>query len=359
MRLAPSDEQQQLKDAARRFCVEQVTPERLAAWAKSESGVDETLWRLVADLGWFGLGVPTASGGSGLGLVEVACLVEECGRGLIPRPIINAIRSGVALATLDPEAAELAALANGRDTLALAVDERRARDPRHFETTVKRGRKEDTLDGEKWYVADAARATWDLVLVRGKDGPLFVLIEAANREAQSLRTFDGDRQARVRYAKTPVVRRVGTSGDVERVRRQQTVLGLAEMIGGMDAVLAATVDYVKQREQFGQKLAVFQAVQHQIADMATSFTAARHLGWQAITRLAGGTEQASDLAIAAAYVGQAFKRLSLAAHHLHGGAGYVVEHPLHYHAERAQSLCIRDTPEGVALEAVATDLLGC
>jgi alkylation response protein AidB-like acyl-CoA dehydrogenase len=125
----------------------------------------------------------------------------------------------------------------------------------------------------------------------------------------------------------------------------------------MDAVLTMTVEYVKQREQFGQKIAVFQAVQHQIGDMATSFTAARHLAWQAITRMAAGTEEGSELPVAEAFVGQAFKRLTLSAHHLHGGAGYVIEHPLHYHAERAQSLCIRYASEAAALAAVAAQLL--
>ena len=141
------------------------------------------------------------------------------------------------------------------------------------------------------------------------------------------------------------------------LRRRQTALALGEMLGGMDAILEATVAYVKEREQFGQKIAVFQAVQHQVADMATAFTAARHLGWQAITRIAEGRDEPIDLPGAAAYVGAACKQLAVTGHHLHGGAGFVVEHPLHYHSERAQSLSIRYTPEGAALAAVAAVLL--
>jgi len=91
--------------------------------------------------------------------------------------------------------------------------------------------------------------------------------------------------------------------------------------------------------------------------MATAYTASRHLAWQAISRLAAGTELGTDLAVAAAFVGQAYKRVTLTGHHLHGGAGYVVEHPLHYYAERAQALCIRCAPEGPALAAVASALL--
>jgi alkylation response protein AidB-like acyl-CoA dehydrogenase len=129
------------------------------------------------------------------------------------------------------------------------------------------------------------------------------------------------------------------------------------MVGGMKAALDMTVAYVKEREQFGQKIAVFQAVQHQVADMATAHTAARHLAWQAISRLAEGTVQGVDLEMAAAFAGRSFKQITLTAHHLHGGAGFVVEHPLHYHAERAQALCIRHTPEAAALGAIAASLL--
>jgi alkylation response protein AidB-like acyl-CoA dehydrogenase len=141
------------------------------------------------------------------------------------------------------------------------------------------------------------------------------------------------------------------------MRRQQVALALAEMVGGMSAVLEMTVAYVKEREQFGQKIAVFQAVRHQVADMGTSFTAARHLAWQAICRVARRSEQGTELASAVAYVGQAFKRLCWTAHHLHGGAGFVVEHRLRFHSERAQSLCVRYAPEAPALAEIAAALL--
>jgi alkylation response protein AidB-like acyl-CoA dehydrogenase len=359
MKLAPTDEQQQLKDAVRRFCTEQVTAERLVAWEKSHSGVDDSLWRAVAELGWLGLGLPATIGGSGLGFADVACLVEECGRGLIPRPIINAIRSGAALAWIDPGAPELAAIASGEHSVALAFAERQVRLPHHYRTTLVAGVDGEVVSGEKWYVSDAARADWHLVATRVGDEVSFALVDSARASCVPLRTFDGDRQSLVRYDGAPIKRRIAASGAelLATLQRRETALALAEMVGGMDAVLAMAVEYVKQREQFGQKLAVFQAVQHQIADMATSYTSARHLAWQAITRLSAGTEQATEVAVAAAFVGQAYKRLTLAALHLHGGAGYVVEHPLHYYAERAQSLCIRDTPEAPALAAVAASLL--
>ncbi len=355
MHLSPTPEQQELKDAVRRFCDEQVTPERLAAWEKEPAGIDDTCWRSVATLGWFGLGLPLAAGGSGLGLVEVACVLEECARGLIPRRVINAIRGAHALAQLDPGQVVLPALARGEQTVALAFDEHYVRDPQMYTTELRRQGAGSVLSGEKWYVPEAAHSDWHLVAARNDGGATVVLAPAEHGHVSPLRTFDGERQGVVRYDRVPVTALL--AGDFDLVRRQQVALGLAEMVGGMDAVLAMTVAYVKEREQFGQKIAVFQAVQHQVADMATAFTAARHLAWQAITRLAAGTEEGTELETAAAFTGQAFKRLTLSAHHLHGGAGYVVEHPLHYHAERAQALCIRYAPEGPALSVVAGRLL--
>jgi alkylation response protein AidB-like acyl-CoA dehydrogenase len=355
MHLSPTQEQQELKDAVRRFCDEQVTPERLAAWEKEARGIDDACWRSITALGWFGLGLPVAAGGSGLGLVEVACVLEECARGLIPRRVINAIRGAQALAQLDAGHRVLPAVARGEQTVALAFDEQQVRDPHAYTTEIRSAAGATVLSGEKWYVADAAHSDWHIVAAREDDHVALAIVPAERARVSALRTFDGDRQAVVRYEGVPATDRLGVAFD--RLRRQQTALALAEMVGGMDAVLAMTVAYVKEREQFGQKLAVFQAVQHQVADMATAFTAARHLAWQAITRCAAGTEEATELETAAAFVGQSFKRLTLSAHHLHGGAGYVVEHPLHYHAERAQALCIRYAPEGPALAVIAANLL--
>jgi alkylation response protein AidB-like acyl-CoA dehydrogenase len=357
MQLAPTAEQQALMSAVERFCQEQVTPERLLAWEREPRRIDAACWRAVGELGWFGLGVPESAGGSGLGLVEVACVLHECARGLIPRRVINAIRGGWALAHLDPTAPELGEIARGTRVAALALDERSATDPAAYTTTLESGR----LRGEKWYVANGMSADYQIVAAREGQGLSLLWVAGEDSERQPLRTFDGEEQAVVRYGSTPVRRRLGPGGDaasaLRALRREATALALAEMLGGMQAVLDMTVAYVKEREQFGQKLAVFQAVQHQVADMAIAYTAARHLAWQAITRLAAGTEEGMELMDAAAYVPQAFKRLTFAAHHLHGGAGYVVEHPLHHHSERAQTLCIRYAPEAAALATVASDLL--
>jgi alkylation response protein AidB-like acyl-CoA dehydrogenase len=360
MDLARSAEQQELADAVERFCQEQLTPERLTAWQQQPRGIDAATWRAIGALGWFGLGLPEASGGSGLGLTDIAVLLQECARGLVPRSVINAIRAGWALARLDAAAPELARLATGDALIALALDEQTARQPAHYRTTVD-GTGAARLRGEKWYVPNGLSADWFVVAAREDDGVSLLLVDAAATQRRALRPFDGEEQAIVVFDDAAARRLTPAGGGAAALRqlqREATALALAEMIGGAQAALDTTVAYVKEREQFGQKIAVFQAVQHQIADMATSFTAAKHLAWQAITRLEAGSEQGDELELAAAYVAPAFKRITLAAHHLHGGAGFVIEHPLHWHSERAQALAIRYAPEAPALEAVASQLLG-
>ena len=363
MNFLPTPEQQELKNAVRQFVTAECTPERLLAWESDPSGVDETTRRAVADLGWIGVGVPEEAGGTGGTLVDLAFLVEECARGLLPRPLIGAIRAAAALADLDPAAPLLADLVAGSKTLALAFDEETARHPAGYRTAIVAGDRGARVSGRKAYVPDALDADLHLVAAREGDGTSLVLVErrAPAVQASAVQTFGGDRQAHVVYEGAPVAARIRAAGKADaslaRLRRRQVALALAEMSGGMDAVLEMAVAYVKEREQFGQKIALFQAVRHQIADMGTTYTAARHLVWQAISRVASGTEEGHELASAAAYVGQAFKRLCWASHHLHGGAGFVVEHRMRFHSERAQSLCIRYTPEAPALEEIAAALL--
>lgn len=358
MDLTFSPEQQELAAAVRRFCAEQVTAERLGAWERDPDGIDPGSWAAVSALGWLGLGLPAAAGGSGLGLVEVACLLAECARGLVPSAVACAIRAAYALAHLAPDAPELPALGRGTQRLALALDDEAGGPPTHLDGQGS----VPGLHGEKWYVPHGTRTDLFLVAARTGSESALVLVERAAVEVAPLRSVvSHEPQSILRFTGAPIMRRLTPAGAgdaaLDRMRRHQVALALAEMTGGMDAVLERTVAYVKDREQFGQKIGAFQAVQHQIADMATAHTAARHLAWQAITRVAAGREDPIHLPAAAAFVGQAFKRLTLTAHHLHGGAGYVLEHPLHYYSERAQSLCIRYTPEADALEAVAALLL--
>ena len=355
MDLARTPEQEQIAAAVRRFAVDRIDVARLRMWESTAAGIDEETWQQIASLGWLGIGASASAGGLDLGLPEIAAWFEEAARSLVPLPVMHAVRAIRCLARLDPAAAELPELVAGRKLVAANV-------PRFAESEAPELRLEgsagrERLAGEVSFLSNGARADWHLLLAWQADGPAFVLVEKREGDLQELRTFDGDRQVRVRYASVPVCR-VLVHGSAARdlwrqLWQEQQALAFAEIAGVMDAALDRTVQYVKQREQFGQKIGAFQAVQHQVADMAIALTAGRHLAWQAITRLAAGSLEGWELAAAAAFLGPAGKRLTLTAHHLHGGAGYVLDHPLHYYSERALALSIRYVGEEEALATMA------
>lgn len=359
MRLVPTAEQEQLRGAVRQFCEREVTPDRLRAWETAADASEVAILEHVAALGWLGLGVPPSAGGSGASLSDVATLVAEGARGLLPRSVVGAIKNAATLAAIAPGSRVLAALASGDNRLALAIEEEGARTAASFETRIDTSGTDGRLHGAKAYVPDAVASELHLVAVGGADEPGLVIVDAARPEVSctGLRSFGGDRQAHVVYAGAPIVERIGGRGAYARLRAVQQALALAEMVGGIEAVLEMTVAYVKEREQFGQKIGLFQAVRHQVADMGIRRAAARHLAWQAITRIDSERVRGYEVASALAYVGRAFRDVCVSGHHLHGGAGFVVEHPLHLHSERAQSLAIRYAPEAPALRKIASALL--
>jgi len=158
---------------------------------------------------------------------------------------------------------------------------------------------------------------------------------------RSVAGFGKDRQSTVRFKKVtlPAGALAGHPGaawpKVEQLRRRLAALLCADLVGGADAVLDMTVKYMGERVQFGVKLGTFQAVQQMCATMAIQLEGARHVTRQALWRLAAGLPADREVAIAKAWTGRAYRDLTLLAHQLHGGAGYVVEHELHRHSLRA------------------------
>ena len=354
MNLAPTLEQQELQASARRFLEKEITRERLLAWDKTAEGYDPAFWQAVDELGWVRFALPESADGGGGSLLDAALILEECGRALAPAAIHSAVVGARAAAALD------AAALDGQVTVALHERDDRAGSPRQ-RTRIERGK----LSGEKWYVRQAVSADWLLVLALQGDEPVLVLVPstAAGVSRRALDTFGGDRQSVVRFDGVTLTEQSRLAAGpaalaaLARIANESAALALAEMVGGFAVVCEMTVAYVKERVQFNQPIGKFQAVQFRCADMNTSLSATRHLAFSAICGLSDNADAGRELAIARAWAGGAYKQATLDAHQLHGGAGYVVEHPLHRYAERAQSYGILYASEDDALAEVADRLL--
>jgi alkylation response protein AidB-like acyl-CoA dehydrogenase len=353
MDLAPTDEQRAVQQEARRFLTAQITRERRLAWDATPDGWDADFWQAVGALGWLGFGLPATYGGHGASLLDLGLLVEEIGRAAAPFGIFAAIAGGLALASLGTPRQKrewLPALARGEKLLALAIAEERATEnPAAFVTAVRGRGGALRLTGEKRYVLQGVGA--DAFLVAARDGrgvsALLVPADTPGVTVRPSKSFGKDRQSTVRFrdvalpATAAAGRRGGAWPPLGRLRERLAALLCADMIGGADAVLEMTTRYVCQREQFGVKIGTFQAVQQMVAAMAIDLEGARHVTRQALWRLSEGVPAVRELAIAKAWTGRAYRDITLAAHQLHGGAGYVVEHELHRYSARAKEAELR------------------
>ena len=348
MHLAPTEEQQIVPVAARKFLAAEITRERRLAWDKTAEGHDPAFWKAVADLGWLGYAIPEAYGGQGASLLDLGLLVEECGRAVAPFGIFASFCGGLGLATLGSAAqkrAWLPPIATGSALVTLAIGEREAAlDPGAFRTVVTRRGRQLRLDGEKHCVLQGVSADAFLVAARDGRGTSLVLVPRDTRgvTVDAVQTLAKDRQSRVRFRNVlvPATALVGAPRAMwprlEKLRRVLATLLCCDLVGGTDAVLEMTIAYVCEREQFNVKIATFQAVQQMIATMALDLEGARHATRQALWRLSEGRPAEREVAIAKAWTARAYRDVTINAHQLHGGAGYVVEHVLHRHTLRAK-----------------------
>jgi alkylation response protein AidB-like acyl-CoA dehydrogenase len=341
-----SDEQRQLKEVVERYLSEQYAFERFRAIKASESGWDPAVWRGLADLGVLGINVPAAHGGLGFGPLETLAAMGACGRNLLLEPFLS---SGVIATTLLGAFGEDAAaggllvrMAAGEEIAVLAHYESDARfDSQWVSTRARRSGDIYRLDGHKGVVMHAPAAGTLLVSARTSGEPgdaqgvsLFrVPRSSPGLVLDSYPTVDGQRAADVylRGVELPAANRLGREGTALAPVEAALDVGLAalcaEAVGVMQALLDATVDYVRQRQQFGQPIGRFQALQHRIADMLVNVEQARSMSYLAALRCTDSDvgERRRALSAAKAVIGQAGRFVGQQAVQLHGGMGMTDE----------------------------------
>ncbi len=282
MDLDLTDEQQMLRDGARRFFREHYGFDERRALLASETGMSAECWAHYAELGWLALGLPEDTGGWPCTLVETAILLEEFGRALALEPYVSTVvlcgrlldRCGRTAATR----AQLQAMAEGRARLALAHDEPDGRyDAGRLGVVARRHGEDYLLQGCKSCVLDAPAADRLIVSARpdGEDGLALFLVDAAatGLTMSAYPLVDGTRAADVALdaVRVPASCVIADDGSA-RVLLQEaidraTLARVAMALGAMETVLQMTADYLKTRVQFGQPLGRFQALQHRLAEM--------------------------------------------------------------------------------------------
>jgi alkylation response protein AidB-like acyl-CoA dehydrogenase len=345
----------ELRAAVREFLAAKSDEQRVRQAMESERGYDEAVWRQMADqLSLQALALPSEHGGDGFGFVELAVVLQEMGRALLPSPFLSTVvLAGTALvAADDPAAAEhLPGIAAGKITATLAVAEAGGRWPTEAPakapaTTAIRTAAGWRVRGEKWFVLDGATADLVLVVAETEAGQRLFAVpgDAAGLTRTPLRVLDPTRRlARLRFADVAAVP-VGAPGTtpavLERVLNVAMTALAAEQVGGARACLDASTAYARERTQFGRPIGSFQAVKHKCADMLVRVRladAAAREAADAVVGVPGAPELGVAAAVAHTVCSAAYTFVTAENIQVHGGIGFTWEHPAHLYFRRAKS----------------------
>jgi len=332
-----TDDQTMLQDSLQKFIQKDYTFERRNEILATPHGYSAEIWAQLAEQGVLGIGLPEEHGGFG-GAVEAMVVMEQIGRGLVLEPFLSTVVIGGGMirdaGTPAQQGEILPKLIAGECRMALAHHEKGARYALdHINATATAAGNEYQLSGKKTIVLDGAVADLLVVSAREANKKISLFLVDANApgvKRTSYRTQDGRNAADVELAKAKA-RLLGKSGDglsILQAAVDQAVAGLcAEAVGAIEAINRATIEYTKNRKQFGQPIGRFQALQHRMADMFVASVQAKSMSLMAAAYCQNkdAALRARKLSTAKAYIGQVSRFCGQQAVQLHGGMGITAE----------------------------------
>ena len=356
MDFALSEEQEMLKKMARDFLENECPKTLVREMEEDDKGYSPELWKKMADLGWMGLVFPAEYGGEGMAFLDLAVLVEELGRALVPGPYMSTVvYCGLPILEAGTEEQKkelLPQIAKGELIATLALTEPSASwDPVGVETTASADGDDFVISGTKLFISDAHVANCLLCVARTKqsadpeDGITVFLVDAKSPglSMTALKTIGSDKQFEVVFDNVRVPRK-NVLGEVDKgwavvktLLPQAILAQCALMVGGAQQVLEMTVNYAKERVQFGRPIGSFQAIQHKCADMATDVDGCRFITYQAAWKLSEGLPCALEVSMAKAWVSEAYRRTCAEGHQIHGGIGFIKDHDMQLYYRRAKT----------------------
>jgi alkylation response protein AidB-like acyl-CoA dehydrogenase len=320
--------------------------------AKGDAGA---VWEQMVELDWPGLGIAEEHGGVGMSFLEVAIVCDEHGRATAPGPYLATVTQYVPMVRElggEHAAALLADVAAGRTTGTVALAEAGSWDPAAIRTTALERDGVWHLSGSKVAVLDGATADRIVVIARspgttGTDGLGAFLIPRGAAAATSrlvldetLPVADLDLHGVVVPAER-VLARPGTPGvaaAIERANQEATVALAVNAVGACRNIFEQTVEYAKQREQYGKLIGSFQALKHRMADMFLAVERASALAWFAVLAIVEeDPRRAEATSLAKAAASDCERLIVRDGLQLHGGIGYTWEHDLHFLLKRAKA----------------------
>lgn len=349
-----TEEQEMVRDGLSRLVREQYDWETRRKATESDAGWRPEIWSQLAELGILGMPFSEEDGGFGGGAVDAMVVMEEFGKGLVVEPFVpTVVCAGGFLKHAGTDAQKedhLSAIIDGSRVFAFAYAEPRGRyDYADLETTAKKDGSGYVLSGHKAVVIGAPWASHLIVTARtsgdrrDKSGVSVFIVDksSAGIITRDYSTVDGRRASEIYFenVSVPADALIGEEGAalplIERVTDEAIAAQCAEACGAMKVAHAMTVEYSRQRKQFGVPIGSFQVLQHRMVDMYTEYEQSVSLTYLATLRLdADETERKRAVSAAKVGVGKAARYIGQEAVQIHGGNGVTDEYAIGHYFKR-------------------------
>jgi alkylation response protein AidB-like acyl-CoA dehydrogenase len=351
MELEFSTDQEELRDSIRAVLLKEC-PIAVARRVVEHGTPPTELWATMTSLGWPALTIPEDDGGIGLGMVEAGILAEELGRVIAPGPLLPTISQFVPavreVGTPEQRRRFLEPVAAGECTGTIAIAEHtNSFDPADVRATVNIEGDTADLTGEKRFVVEGDAVDALVVVARDGDAVRAVVVPVAAVKTTLVHALDGSRRlvhvgldgVRVEADRVLGDGRPASSEDALRRALDESTLAIAlEMVGTSQAIFDITLEYAKQRQQFGVPIGSFQAIKHKFADMMVALERARSTAYfAALTIAENDPRRASATSVAKAAAGDCQRLIAKEGIQIHGGIGYTWEHDMHLYVKRLKS----------------------
>ena len=351
-----SEEQAMVRKSARDFLTDKCPKSYVRQMAADEKGYSLVLWQEMAELGWLGLAIPDLYGGFGMEFIDLAVLLEEMGRASLLGPFFATVVLA-ALTILEngsdkQKAAYLPQIAAGKMIMTMALNEADGLyEPGSIATSAFAERDDYIINGTKLFVPYAHVADYMLCAARtgnqndnNKDITVFIVpAKAQGIKCTPLQTMSGDKLCAVTFdnvtvAKDSVLGGVGEGwAVVEKTMERAAAAICCDTVGVLQRVLEMTLDYTKERKQFGKPIGAFQVIQQYMADMVTYVDGLRFVSYQAAWRISEGLPAMRETAIAKAWSAESYEGCITKAHQIFGAVGVTGDHDLHFYTTRGKA----------------------
>ncbi len=342
-----SEEQADLLESASKYCADKSPIPTVRRLMEDELGYDATVFAEVAELGWLGIAIPESLGGVGLTLAEVVPVVEQMGRHLMAGPFVSTTLVAQVLleaGTTQQKSRLLPELASGKPATLALMEPHADWDPFHIDCRAERRDGRVILRGTKTFVKDAHCSSLIVASVELEGAAALVLLDPeaiAQCEQRREAVVDETRRScqlildGVSVAEDALLDVSMAKVALEHVELAGSLLATAEMCGGAAACINDTVEYLRERKQFGKPIGSYQALKHPIVHAHVGIEQARSHLYAAAHTFGMGERGEVAIRMAKAHTGPAFAFAADRAIQFHGGYGFTYECDAQLYRRRA------------------------